>query len=76
MSEYTWKLLFTFVSIPVNFLSSTPSFSKLHNINLYKRQKTAFIFLFQIPWCTVITPSKQIMTKHKRNRHDNEDRSV
>lgn len=59
MSEHTSKLLFTFFSHPHHFPVIHTLLFKIAQKNLYKREKTALIFLFQMPWYTSIKKSQR-----------------
>lgn len=74
MSEHTSKLLFTFFSHPHHFPVIHTLLFKIAQKNLYKREKTALIFLFQMPWYTSIKKSQR--KKKYKEQLDNKGRSV
>lgn len=77
MSEHTSKLVFTFFPIPSVFFHPE-SLCKIEQGNHYKREKTAWNFLFQMSWYAFIRkkkPEKRIEKKHKEQL-ENKGRSV
>lgn len=68
MSEHTLKRLFTFFPSPLVFCYPQHLLFKIAQRNLYKREKTAWIFLFQMPGYTFIKKRNQREKKYKEQQ--------